>query len=83
MPESTSPDPTQWPFSDNAASSMDPLQVAVARMLGYRWPEQPKEEDAIDALADRDGIICIPAVRGERPAAERLLDVFRTAYASQ
>ena len=32
---------------------------------GYRWPEQPKTTDAIDMLADRDGILCLPSVRGE------------------
>jgi hypothetical protein len=41
----------------------------VARLLGYRWPDQ--ESDELDALTDKDGIVPIPAVRGESPAAER------------
>ncbi|HZU34954.1 MAG TPA: DNA methyltransferase, partial [Gemmataceae bacterium] len=73
LPEPHSDDPTQWLFKGDIANSTDPLQVAVARLLGYRWPEQPKEIDAIDKLADKDGIVCIPAVRGKAPAAERLL----------
>ena len=59
----------------------DPLHVAVARLLGYRWPEQRKRrEDAIDKLTDGDGVLCLPGVRGEEPAAERLLEVLRVAY---
>jgi len=83
IPEPYSDDPTQWLFKGDITSSTDHLQVAVARLLGYRWPEQPKEHDSIDTLADKDGIVCIPAVRGERPASERLLDLLRTAYGSQ
>jgi REP element-mobilizing transposase RayT len=49
-------------------------------MVGYHWPEQPKEADAIDDLADNDGIVCVPAVRGEKPAAERLLEILQAAY---
>jgi hypothetical protein len=83
LPEPHSDDPTQWLFEGDITGSTDPLQVAIARELGYRWPEQPKEDDAIDVLSDRDGIVCIPAVRGEQPAAERLLDVLRTTYGSE
>lgn len=32
------------------------------------------------ALADDDGIVCLPPVRGERPAAERLLDLLIAAW---
>jgi hypothetical protein len=82
LPEPHSYNPTQWLFKGKIAGSTDPLQVAVARLLGYRWPEQPKEADAIDNLADKDGIVCIPAVCGKAPAVERLLEVLRTAYGS-
>jgi hypothetical protein len=83
LPEPLSNNPTQWLFKGDIASSTDSLHVAIARMLGYRWPEQPKEEDAIDALADKDGIVCIQAVRSERPAAERLLDILRMTHSSR
>jgi hypothetical protein len=43
------------------------------------WPEQ-KEPDSVGHLADKDGIVCIPAVRTESSAAERLLEVLRAAY---
>jgi hypothetical protein len=61
LPKPHSDDPTQWLFKGDIAGSTDPLQVAVARLLGYRWPEQAREADAIDKVADKDGIVCIPA----------------------
>lgn len=77
----TSPDPTQWLFKGRAEDSTDPLQVAVARMLGYRWPEQ-EGDDELDALADADGVVGIPSLAGEAPAAERLRTVLATAFGS-
>jgi len=63
------------------------MQVAVARLLGYRWPAEQddkmhlskraralvKQCGKLAKFADEDGIVCIPAIRGEDPAAERLL----------
>jgi hypothetical protein len=40
LPEPHSDDPTQWLFKGHPNGSTDPLQVAVARLLGYRWPDQ-------------------------------------------
>jgi hypothetical protein len=40
LPKPYSSDPTQWLFNGHPAESDDPLQVAVARLLGYRWPRQ-------------------------------------------
>ena len=70
------------------------LQVALARLLGYRWPAEQDADmelateqrewvracEPLLALADEDGIVCIPSVRGERPAAERLQAVLAAAY---
>ena len=81
LPEPASDDPTQWVFAGNVAGSVEPLQVAVARLLGYSWPEQV--DDGLDVLADADGIVCIPAVGGERGAAERLLEVLAAAYGDE
>jgi hypothetical protein len=80
LPEPLSDDPTQWLFKGDIATSTDPLQVAVARLLGYRWPDQPKAADAIDSLADSDRILCLAGVRGEAAASERLLEVLHAAY---
>jgi len=40
LPEPYSDDPTQWIFHGAVTPSEAPLQVAVARLLGYRWPEE-------------------------------------------
>lgn len=78
LPEPHSDDPTQWLFKGSVAGSTEPLQVAVARLAGYRWPEQAADE--LGELADADGIVCLPPVRGERPAAERLRELLARAY---
>jgi hypothetical protein len=50
-------------------------------LLGYQWPRQTGSSfldcpalgpDGLEQLADADGIVCIPLVRGEEPAADRL-----------
>lgn len=84
LPEPHSDDPTQWLFKGNPVGSEAPLQVAVARLLGYRWPEQPEgDEDGLGRLADADGIVCPPPVAGEQPAADRLRGFLAAAYRDQ
>ncbi|MFN8475033.1 MAG: DNA methyltransferase [Anaerolineae bacterium] len=78
LPEPHSDDPTQWLFKGHPIGSTAPLQVAVARLLGYRWPQG--EWDNLERLEDDDGIVCLPAVAGERPAAERLQALLAAAY---
>ncbi|WP_279489636.1 Eco57I restriction-modification methylase domain-containing protein [Aeromonas veronii] len=70
------------------------LQVAVARLLGYQWPAELDEEmeladeqrqlvdevAKLNAFADEDGIVCLPAVRGEAPAHTRLEKLLVAAY---
>ncbi|MFH7585796.1 Eco57I restriction-modification methylase domain-containing protein [Oceanimonas smirnovii] len=70
------------------------LQVAVARLLGYRWPAELDEDmelaqemlhwlgesDKLLAHADDDGIVCLPAVRGEKAADIRLEALLQDAY---
>lgn len=71
------------------------LQVALARLVGYQWPAEldPEMELAEEmrywlqqnsvfaSLVDDDGIVCIPSVRGEKPAADRLEAILQLAYA--
>lgn len=94
LPKPYSDDPTQWIFHGHPAKSDSPLQVAVARLLGYRWPaeldpemelsdeqrEWVKRCDALLEFEDDDGIVCIPSVRGESAAADRLLSLLAAAY---
>jgi hypothetical protein len=79
LPEPSSDDPTQWLFAGQPEMSTAPLQVAVARLVGYRWPEQARS-DNLDALADADAIVCLPAVAGEAPAADRVQQVLAAAF---
>jgi len=81
LPEPFSDDPTQWLFRGVVAGSRFPLQVAAARLLGFSWPDQ--EPDAVDALADADGIVCLPALGGEPDAGERLRQVLESAYGDE
>jgi len=138
LPQPYSDDPTQWLFHGHPQPATDPLQVAVARLVGYRWPAEqqttptapntsakgefqaksassplekcassyqidnidppaPAPEKAAMALSDAahawiarctalsehtddDGIVCLPPVRGEKPASERLLSLLIAAW---
>ncbi len=77
------PDPqtdgiAQWIFDGDIRHAADALHAAVARLLGHGWPDQIK--DGLDALVDDDGIVCLPAVRGEQPAETRLGRVLARAF---
>jgi len=95
-PELTEPesdDPTQWLFHGRPEESSAPLQVAVARLRGFRWPAELDDKmrlskrarvlvkrcDELDHFAEADGVVCIPSVRGEEPAADRLLTLLGAA----
>jgi hypothetical protein len=79
LAEPWSDDPTQWLFEGRPEMATAPLQVAVARLVGYRWPKQAEADD-LDRLADVDGIVCLPSVAGEPPAADRLHGLLATAF---
>ena len=88
---------TKWTAHGPLRTDDTVLQVAVARLLGYRWPaeldpgmELAKEQrewvnrcEALLGHADRDGIVCLPAVRGERRAVDRLEVLLADAYGDQ
>jgi hypothetical protein len=79
LPQPGSDDPTQWLFAGRPELSTAPLHVGVARLMGYRWPGQIDSDD-LDELADLDGIVCLPSVAGEAPAADRLHRLLATAF---
>lgn len=92
LPKPFSSDPTQWLFNGHPYESDQPLQVAVARLVGYQWPRQTGSSfpdcpalgpDGLEPHADQDGIVCIPPVRGEAGAADRLLNLLAAAYGDQ
>ena len=87
-------DPSQWAFHGHPAHTLEPLQVAVARLLGYFWPPENTPEmqlsensrvwiedaKALHSLAVSDGIVCIPSVLGQEGAEVRLLRILETAW---
>lgn len=70
------------------------LQIAVARLLGYRWPAESDNKmelsgearewitrsKALVAHADKDGIVCLPPVGREASASDRVLNLLADAY---
>jgi len=70
------------------------LQVAVARLLGYRWPAEldsgmelaTEQRDWVNRcetlfpLSSSGGIVCLPSVCGETGASDRLLNLLAAAY---
>jgi hypothetical protein len=92
LPKPYSSDPTQWLFNGHPKGADQPLQVAVARLLGYQWPRQTGssfpdcpalKSDGLEKLADKDGIVCLSATKGEAPAADRLNALLAAAYGSE
>ncbi|MDN8001065.1 SAM-dependent DNA methyltransferase [Burkholderia multivorans] len=94
LPKPYSDDPTQWIFHGYPQPATSPLQVAVARLVGYTWPaefddEMELSEEArawiarsktLTSHADKDGIVCIPPVGREASASDRLLNLLADAY---
>ena len=78
FPEPHSADPTQWLFDGNPAGSTAPLQITVARLLGYQWPQ--KEMDGLSRYAVTDGILPLAALAGQEPAVERLRRLLASSY---
>ena len=84
----------KWTAPGPQRTDANVLQIAVARLLGYRWPAETDADmelaDEARALvaqsqrlrshADNDGIVCIPPVGGEKAAADRLLNLLAAAY---
>lgn len=81
LPSATTADPTQWLFDGCVSSSQFPLQVGIARLLGYAWPDQ--QPDVLTGLQDSDGIAALVALPGEPDLATRLREALATAYGSE
>lgn len=93
-PKPASHDPSQWLFHGHPQPATDALQVAVARLAGYRWPAETDTAmeladesrtwiaccDQLAEHTDDDGIVCLPSVRGEAPAHDRLLKLLIAAW---
>lgn len=95
LPEPYSDDPTQWLFHGHPAQSETgtALHVGLARLAGYRWPAENDpdmrlsaeariwlEKSAALPAADNDGLLCLEAVAGEQPLAQRLRSYLAAAF---
>ena len=94
LPLPYSDDPTQWIFHGHPLLTVEPLHVAVARLVGYVWPAESNDKlelsdearewiarsKALVAHADKGGIVCLPPVGREKAAADRLLNLLAAAY---
>ena len=97
LPKPYSNDPTQWIFHGHPAKSEAPLQVAVARLLGYQWPAESDKDmelsdqarawiarcESLSSFVDDDGIVCLSPVRGEKAADERLEALLMATFGEQ
>lgn len=87
----------KWTCHGSLRTDDSVLQVAVARLLGYRWPVELdssmelsdeartlvlKSEELL-SHADDDGIVCIPPVRGEMKAEDRMENLLAAAYGNE
>ncbi len=92
LPKPFSSDPTQWLYNGHPKGSAHPLQVAVARLIGYQWPRQTGssfsdcpalDKDGLGKYADDDGIVCLAPLRGEQSAAVRLRAILAAVFGSE
>jgi len=82
-----SEDITQLIFHGYPKESSNPLQAAIAKILGFTWPaenqlsiELSQESIHLKTLSNNlhdhildDGVLCIPPIRGEKSAADRII----------
>ncbi|OEU62008.1 MAG: restriction endonuclease subunit M, partial [Desulfobacterales bacterium PC51MH44] len=87
----------KWTTISSPRTDATVLQVAIARLLGYRWPVETdpdmelsdesrawvKKSQKLLSFADEDGIVSIPPVRGEMRAEDRLEILLAAAYGSE
>ncbi|HEV8414182.1 MAG TPA: hypothetical protein VGQ49_11345 [Bryobacteraceae bacterium] len=92
LPKPFTTDPTQWLFDGLPDGADHPLQVAVARLLGYRWPRQKGSSfpgspallpDGLEKHADADGIVALSSLTGETSAADRLRVLLSDAFGAE
>lgn len=92
LPTPYSNDPTQWLFNGLPKDSDSPLHVAVARLIGYRWPRQTGSSfpdcptlgaDGLEKHEDSGGIVPLTAIKGEAGAAERITALLADAYGAE
>ncbi|MBC8504062.1 MAG: N-6 DNA methylase, partial [Chloroflexi bacterium] len=90
-------DTTKWTAQGPLRLDDTVLQVAVVCLLGYQWPaeldaemeladeqrEWVEKSKTLSCFVDDDGIVCLSAVRSEKPAHERIDQLLQAAYGSE
>jgi hypothetical protein len=83
-PDSTNP--SQWLFNGNIATATEPLQVALAKLLGYSWPRQQGvtllgcsavDDSGLEDPSEFEGIVCLASIAGSEGAARQLRDLLQ------
>jgi hypothetical protein len=89
VPPANTDDPSQWLFDGDLTKSRYPLQVSVAKLIGYRWPHQrgvmvPGRSTAgmgpLAVCDDSEGIIALSPLTGQESAAQQLRGLLENAY---
>lgn len=89
LPKPHSVEPTQWLFGGHPSGSDQPLHVAAARLVGYRWPRQTGSSfpdcpalgtDGFESHADAEGIVTLSSLADKASAADRLRALLADAY---
>ncbi len=92
LPRPHSDDPTQWLFNGHPSGSDHPLHIAVARLVGYRWPRQTGSSfpdcpalrpDGLESHVEADGIVTLTSLAGEASSADRLRAMLADAYGKE
>jgi hypothetical protein len=85
LPAAPTFDPTQIMCNGDVARSLQPLQVAVAKLVGYKWPRQTGllASDDLNVFASGDGIVPLSSLAGDASAAERLRALLAAAYGEE
>ena len=95
LPDPFSDDPTQWLFHGHPARAANgsSLHVVLARLCGFRWAAETDADMRLGDEArawiataaklppgDNEGLLCVPAVAGEKPLVERLRAYLAAAF---
>lgn len=84
LPKPYSDDPTQWLFHGHPKHADNPLQVALARLMGYRWPAEKvktassgsQTESATSASSGSQKEIKTANSSGQKPSATLNNDIY-------
>jgi len=92
LPSPSIVDITQWLFGGNPKDASHPLQVAVCRLAGYRWPRErgcsfpgylALVNSDLEPSTEESGILCLNSLSGAPAAAEQLRTLLAKAYGPQ